>query len=233
LDGIDLEYTACPLCGADNHDFVLASPPRPAGPGGDFQVVRCLGCDLAYTNPRPAWSSLWRYYPENYPSYQLRLGDAGEPTAGEKATAWFTSRFEQAKVEAAGRLLGLNARTRLLDVGCAQGTFLHGALQRFHVQGTGVDMGAASVRYACRRFGLYALQGTLHEAGFPNATFDTVTMWHELEHELDPRAALKEVHRIMKPDGRLLVEVPNFGSSEARKSGELSSRKSRWATSGA
>jgi SAM-dependent methyltransferase len=215
VDGIDLEYTVCPLCGADSHEFVLASPPRPAGPGGDFQVLRCRGCDLSYTNPRPAWTSLGRYYPDNYPSYQLRLGEQGKPTLGERATTWFTSQFERAKIEAAGRLLGLDASTRLLDVGCAQGTFLAGAVKRFRVQGAGVDMSAASIHYARERFGLYALEGTLEDAAFPAGAFDAATMWHELEHELEPRRALREVHRVLKPGGMLLVEVPNFGSREA------------------
>jgi len=56
----------------------------------------------------------------------------------------------------------------------------------------------------------------LEEIEFPDDHFDAVTMWHVLEHVHDPRTVLSEVSRILKPNGILLVGVPNFGGFEAR-----------------
>jgi SAM-dependent methyltransferase len=46
-----------------------------------------------------------------------------------------------------------------------------------------------------------------------------VVIWHVLEHLQDPRGTLEEAQRILRPRGRLIVAVPNFGSAQARWSG--------------
>jgi ubiquinone/menaquinone biosynthesis C-methylase UbiE len=50
----------------------------------------------------------------------------------------------------------------------------------------------------------------------PSDEFDTVILWHVLEHITDPENLLREVTRILRPGGTLLVAVPNFASVEAR-----------------
>jgi SAM-dependent methyltransferase len=47
-------------------------------------------------------------------------------------------------------------------------------------------------------------------------------LWHSLEHQFEPARVLAEVRRLLKPGGRLLLEVPNLGSRQARLGG------SRW-----
>jgi SAM-dependent methyltransferase len=46
-----------------------------------------------------------------------------------------------------------------------------------------------------------------------------VLIWHVLEHLEHPRETLEEVHRILRPGGRLVVAVPNFASLQAEWSG--------------
>ena len=47
------------------------------------------------------------------------------------------------------------------------------------------------------------------ETGLPDATFDGVVCSSVLEYVSDPRAALVELWRLLKPNGLLLVSVPN------------------------
>ena len=56
-------------------------------------------------------------------------------------------------------------------------------------------------------------------ADYPDATFDEVLIWHVLEHLREPRATLREAHRVLKPGGTLVVAVPNFSSAQARWAG--------------
>ena len=56
----------------------------------------------------------------------------------------------------------------------------------------------------------------LDQAGYPAECFDEVIIWHVLEHVLDPRGTFREIHRILKPGGRLIVAVPNYSSLQAR-----------------
>jgi len=74
-----------------------------------------------------------------------------------------------------------------------------------------------------------ALQGrgevyrmTLEQAELPPATFDAVTLWDVLEHVADPLGFLTTCRCLLKPQGRLFLNVPNLDSKEAHWLG------SRW-----
>src|SRR6202007_433585 len=59
---------------------------------------------------------------------------------------------------------------------------------------------------------LNASQGTLRSAALPADTFDVVTILDVIEHMTDPVTELKEVYRVMKPGGLLIVSTPDVGS---------------------
>jgi SAM-dependent methyltransferase len=59
----------------------------------------------------------------------------------------------------------------------------------------------------------------LASAGYPSGYFDEVIIWHVLEHVVDPAGTLSEIRRILRPDGRVVVAVPNFSSLQARWAG--------------
>src|SRR5208337_4886157 len=56
---------------------------------------------------------------------------------------------------------------------------------------------------------------SFERAIFPEKYFDLVTLWHVLEHMPEPLAALQQVYRLLKPGGRIVIEVPNLASVEA------------------
>lgn len=45
---------------------------------------------------------------------------------------------------------------------------------------------------------------------YPDGYFDTVVMVAVIEHLVDPKIALKELHRVLKPGGRLIIDTPNI-----------------------
>lgn len=120
--------------------------------------------------------------------------------------------------EKAERLLPLiekhGAVGRLLDVGCAYGFTLEVARERGW-EGTGVEPAAAVAGGTARRLGV-RVEKDLLAAGFPREAFHAVTLWDVIEHLPDPRAALLEVARVLRPGGVCSVVTPDAGSLAAR-----------------
>lgn len=104
---------------------------------------------------------------------------------------------------------------RVLDIGCGSGgylAFLAGLGWTCH----GVEPGSNSRDYAQGVLGLTVHPGPLKACRFPDQWFDVVTMWHVIEHLADPLETLREIHRVLKRDGIVLLRTPNVESWEAR-----------------
>jgi len=154
-----------------------------------------------------------RYYPKEYEPYGQAIED--EPSALRR---WLLRYGIQRRWRA------ITAHTkggRLLDVGCATGIFL--AEMRHHGEWElhGVETSREAATYARTRFGLDIFTGELEEAGYPDCYFDVITLWDVLEHLPDPRSALLEMRRIIRPDGTLFLQIPNPDGLEAKVFGKL------------
>ena len=80
----------------------------------------------------------------------------------------------------------------------------------------GLDLSPEAAAIAARENGVQVVTATLAGACFPDASFGVVTMFHVLEHVLDPCAVLTEVHRVLRPGGRVVLQVPNIDSWQSR-----------------
>jgi SAM-dependent methyltransferase len=108
---------------------------------------------------------------------------------------------------------GLKGRT-LLDLGCGDGSFLFLA-GRHGWDCTGIEVNPAAVD-AARAAGLNVLLGDLASAPLGPTKFDVVRLWHVLEHVPEPVELLGQVRARLRPDGVLVVGVPDFGSPVRR-----------------
>lgn len=108
-----------------------------------------------------------------------------------------------------------NVRGSILDCGCNDGTFSIEMARRGH-DVVGVDI---LPRLIARARESALTEGVvdsvrfevmnIERLRFPRGTFDTVVMTETLEHLIKPRRALKEVAKVLKADGTLLLSVPN------------------------
>jgi SAM-dependent methyltransferase len=99
-------------------------------------------------------------------------------------------------------------RPRILDVGCGTGGNL--LLLSKYGDAEGVDVSPDAVSF-CRERGLQKVkQGTAEQLPYGDATFDLVTALDVVEHLDDDLAGLKEMRRVLRPGGRVLIFVPTF-----------------------
>lgn len=206
---------SCDLCGSLQARELFTSPERRFGLGGSYSIVRCCDCGLVRTEPQP--EDLGRFYPSDQyysfgaPEVPRLVGAAVRRRYGE--TDPVGRLFRIAEALAAARLGGVppGPPGDVLDVGCGSGSFLL-ALQAagWRCSGVEIDPGAVDAAHQAGLIGVR--QGDLVQAGFPDSSIDVVRFWHSLEHLRSPRAALAEARRILRPGGKLVVGVPNFGS---------------------
>ncbi len=212
-----MEYVRCNLCGAD--DTVALYPCTiEENPGGNWSafacthagygrhhtIVQCQECGLVYTNPRLGRRDILDTYEAvEDPLYV-------EEREGRVLT------FEH-HLKPLERLSGPPAGRPLLDVGCHTGVFVEIAA-RHGWDAWGIEPSRWAVERAQAR-GLRVIQGTLGTAGLPETHFDMVTMWDVIEHLTDPRGALQQVYRLLKPGGLAVVHTIDIESLFARSMG--------------
>lgn len=103
--------------------------------------------------------------------------------------------------------------TRVIDLGCGNGTLLALLEQQKKVIGTGVELSASGVE-ACRKKGLNVIRGRIdQEMQFPDNSFDYAVCNVTVQMLMYPEILLREMRRIAK---RQIVSFPNFANWKNR-----------------
>ncbi len=169
-----------------------------------FEIVECRGCGLIRLYPRPTRAELAACYPQGY----WHEGTEGVAGRIEEAYRRFVLGDHVAFVRAA--LDEAKEAGPLLDVGCGGGLFLR-LLREQGVPVIGLDLSPKAAATAWRVNGVPCFCGDLTSAPLPEASCAAVTMFHVLEHLEDPAAHLEAARRVLRPNGRVVVQVPNAG----------------------
>jgi len=196
-EGSVMISTACNICKAN--DFTVLYP---AGVAQLSQVVRCNHCGLMYANPRKEADCVEIASWQDDPNWDIEV---------ERPQRFDKERL-QVRDYAGSRAL-LNrlhpARGKLVEVGSSLG-FLLAAFREDGWDVTGVEPDPHTSRYANRKMCIKTINATLEAAALPDSSVDAVIMLHVIEHVPDPVATLREIHRILKPGGHLILETPRY-----------------------
>jgi SAM-dependent methyltransferase len=104
--------------------------------------------------------------------------------------------------------LPLAPGARILDAGCGSGRTLEELAPLGTVSGLELDPSAAAVARARGKGDV--VEGRLEELPWDDATFDLITCLDVIEHTPDDRVTLRELLRVTKPGGYLLLTVPAY-----------------------
>ena len=100
------------------------------------------------------------------------------------------------------------AREPMLDIGCGAGGMM-GMLARYG-DVVGLDVDREYLVYCRERGFANVLCGSGYELPFPDGKFALVSLFDTLEHIPEEVQALREVRRVLKPGGRVLISVPAY-----------------------
>lgn len=170
-----------------------------------FGLYRDSKYDMLITFPKPNEADLPSYYQsEDYISHS------------NKKKGLFSMVYQIVRSFALKNKLSIienfqPAKGNLLDIGAGTGHFLDLAKKNeWNVTGIEPNDGA---RNASIEKGISFAENiqTLEDN-----SFDVITMWHVLEHVPDLDEQIKELKRVLKTDGTIIIAVPNFRSFDAK-----------------
>lgn len=116
---------------------------------------------------------------------------------------------------------------RVLDLGCRTG-----ALASYYAPGNdvvGVDVDHEALARASERLGIETVWADVEDGlPFEDASFDATVAGELLEHLADPRAAVAEVRRVLRPGGVFVGSVPNAFRLKSRVAYALGRYPADW-----
>lgn len=178
----------CPVCRTESPEEIFRS-------SNDYPIVRCQSCRLVFTDDRKAPP------PETlYPSF-----DQTESAAMEGMRSALSVFLRQRS----GFVRKLKPTGRVLDYGCGNGAFASFMAQQGY-ESVGLEPFSLGKTFQSDRLKL--IRAPLKQAEAELGQFDVITMWHVLEHLSDPVDVLETLAKHLKPDGLLVVSVPNLQS---------------------
>jgi len=98
---------------------------------------------------------------------------------------------------------------RILDVGCRRGRTLHSMMQKVDIQAYGIEPDENEAAMATSH-GIQMHAGVIETFAPGDLRFDQIQMLHVLEHLHDPLQCLIHLRSLLKPNGRLVIEVPDM-----------------------
>lgn len=187
----------CILCGESK--TVLAAR-RMRGNNFNGEALQCLNCGLIFISPFPSEGDLDSFYRDNYHYDYFESFDLKQ----YHESARFNS-LRRVKYVFSQKLT--TARLRILDVGCGTGSFLE-AFAGKNWKTVGIEPSRDCANFA-RNLGLEVYHVKLEDFKINSERFDVITLWHVLEHFLDPLKMLAKIKSLLSESGILIGEVPN------------------------
>lgn len=197
----------CYCC--NNTDFRLYTTAKDNYSDESFNIVQCNHCHFIFTNPRPDVQEIGKYYTApTYLSHQSH--SKGLVQSIYRYARNFMKRKKLALIQ---RSINKQANFSLLDFGCGTGDFLGFVKQQqIFAEGVEPDDQARAVAKSINNVDTYSIEQSKQ---FEHNKFDVITLWHVLEHIHNLHEQITYFNNWLKPNGKLIIAVPNIESYDA------------------
>jgi 2-polyprenyl-3-methyl-5-hydroxy-6-metoxy-1,4-benzoquinol methylase len=207
-------YIDCVNCESKDHkELVKVKGNR----GADFialehHVVVCENCGLVFIHPQPDDQDYDRFYKVlNYKKKPTALSAdeiLGKHTFKKIPLKFLVDYLQSSKI--------FETHPRVLDVGCGFGMVIH-FLEKYGLKAEGLEQSADAVDFAQNTLGLKVHPGSIFSHDLPANHYNVVFSTAVMEHLTNPLVALKQMRNLLKPDGLLFVNTPDFKGMVLRK----------------
>lgn len=196
------KQSSCPHCQSKNLDSIAKKYIM-------IDIKKCNDCNLYFTSPIYKPLFIFDLYEQFYnaegsttltPNKELLKNLIND--CFQSSDKFFGERIKSIKSHCYGN--------QILEIGASWGYFLYQAKQQ-GFEATGIEISQKR-----REFGIKSLQVNIVETitQLDSDNFDLVYTSHTLEHFTDLSTIFREIYRVLKLKGQLLIEVPNFNFVE-------------------
>jgi SAM-dependent methyltransferase len=213
---IALEERPCPICKTANHSVVYRESTYDPSLWTDasfssrklpeymhFRLLTCSACGLTYGSPVASAATASE-------AYRAATFEASDESG-------HAARTYAAYLRKSGCVPGA-----ALDIGCGDGAFLRELRQLGFTDVTGVEPSEAPVRGARDDVRGLIRQEMFDGRRFAESSFDLVTCFQTIEHVYEPLTLLEDIHRILKPGGKVFLVAHDLEALSAKLLGEKS-----------
>lgn len=194
-----IHINICPVCDGtaftdhlNTQDYTVSQE--------QFTIQQCKSCGFLITSPRPADEDLGRYYESG-----AYISHAQRPKTILDRVYWIAREFA---LRTKYNLIRRTNPKTMLDYGCGTGAFLS-YCQKKGIIVTGVEPSTQARHMASTRIAPRPVHENVTALTGP---FDTITLWHVLEHVPDLNATIAHLHSLLHSTGTLIIAVPNVTS---------------------
>ncbi len=197
---------SCPICNS-NKAYTKLTCVDDTVSKERFEIKECQSCGFNYTDPRPKPENLGRYYESvDYVSHS---------DTNKGLINFLYQLVKKHTLRKKVNLINtLSKRGSILDIGSGTGDFLN-ACKTDGWKTMGVEPSKIARDLSIKKHKLVIKEeseiGTIEEK-----SFEIISLWHVLEHVPDLNNRIKEIEKLLKKDGTLIIAVPNRTSYDAK-----------------
>lgn len=196
----------CPICSGTDHDHFMTAKDLNFTKE-EFTIVQCNSCSFRFTNPIPTEDKIGDYYKaDNYISHTSSKKGLFERLYHMVRSRAIKKKFALVKKHANG--------DHHLDIGCGTGDFL-AYVKAQNWKTKGLEPSDSARQMAIDNHGL-DVESIDQLPQLADHQFDSISMWHVLEHVYHLNADFAHYKRVLKKDGTLIIAVPNCASFDAQ-----------------
>lgn len=187
----------CLLCGNNINDIITDT----LRDGSNTNVYWCNNCELGFLDSKK--HDMKEYYNSTYrKEYSPILNTETNPE--ELFNHHF--KFQKDRLKLVEPLI--NSNSKLIEVGCSSGMFLYHLKDKVK-ELVGIDFDSKSANYTSKKCNCKTYTTEITETPLKEKYFDVICCFQTLEHTENPIEFINTLKRYLKPNGKIVIEVPN------------------------